>query len=150
MAESSLHLRMKSIMMKELKDEDYSVVAEPLSPPMARVTWASYRPDIMGYRSEEGREEIALVECETHPNMRRFRLKNSLSVRFQPFLFREGSMRRILAVPKGRLGSVDLELRSAWEIWVLGDVGPICRIGRITDDRKIEVEPIRAPLNLRS
>jgi hypothetical protein len=61
--------------------------------------------------------------------MRRFRLKNFSSLRFQPFLFQKGSIRRVLVVPQGRLRAVDLELRDEWEIWVLGRTGPICKIG---------------------
>jgi hypothetical protein len=66
-------------------------------------------------------EELVLVECETHPNMKRLGAKNFSSVSFQPFLFRQGSVRRILAVPRGRLRSVDMKVRSKWEVWVLGD-----------------------------
>ncbi len=65
-------------------------------------------------------EELVLVECETHPNMKRLGAKNFSSVWFQPYLFRRGSVRRILAVPQGRLGSVDMKIRDRWEIWVVG------------------------------
>jgi hypothetical protein len=43
--------------------------------------------------------------------MGRFRLKNFSSLWFQPFFFQSGSIRRILAVPQGRLRALDLELR---------------------------------------
>ncbi len=120
MAESKVHRSMKAIVRHELEHERYAVVEEPLFPPGEKVTWSSYRPDLLGYRSESGTEEIVLVECETHPNMRRLGAKNASSVWFQPYLFRKGSVRRILAVPQGKLGAVDMRIRDRWEVWVVG------------------------------
>ncbi len=111
---------MKAIVRQELEQERYAVVEEPLFPPGKKVTWSSYRPDLLGYRSEGGLEELVLVECETRPNMRRLGTKNVSSVWFQPYLFRRGSVRRILAVPQGKLGSVDMKIRDRWEVWVVG------------------------------
>jgi len=119
-AESQIHRSMKAVVRQELENERYAVVEEPLFPPGEKVTWTSYRPDLMGYRSESGTEELVLVECETHPNMKRLREKNFSSVSFQPYLFRRGSVRRILAVPQGKLRSVDLRIRDSWEVWVVG------------------------------
>jgi hypothetical protein len=113
---------MKSVVRQELERERYVVVEEPPSPLGEKVTWTSYRPDLLGYRSEEGREELVLVECETHPNMKRLREKNAFSVSLQPYLFGHGSVRRVLAVPQGKLGSVDLRIRDCWEVWVVGTV----------------------------
>ena len=127
MAESLVHLSMKAVVRHELEQERYAVVEEPLFPPRKKVTWSSYRPDLMGYRSEGGTEELVLVECETHPNMRRLGAKNTFSVSFQPYLFRKGSVRRILAVPRGKLGAVDMRIRDKWEIWVIGANSPIDR-----------------------
>jgi hypothetical protein len=120
---------MKAIVRAELERERYAVVEEPLCPPGPKASWTSYRPDLLGYRSEGGAEELVLVECETRPNMRRFGSKNHSSVWFQPYLFRRGSVRRILAVPQGRLRSVDMKLRDRWEIWVLGATGPLEKVG---------------------
>lgn len=120
MAESVVHKTMKAIVRQELEQERYAVVEEPLYPPREKVSWSSYRPDLMGYRSEDGTEQLVLVECETHPNMRRLGTKNFSSVWFQPYLFRKGSVRRILAVPQGKLRSVDMSIRDEWEIWVVG------------------------------
>ncbi len=119
-AESLTHRSMKAIVKQALEDERYAVVEEPLFPPGDKVSWSSYRPDLLGYRSENGAEELVLVECETHPNMRRLGEKNALGVWFQPYLFRKGSVRRILAVPQGRLHSVDMRIRDRWEVWVVG------------------------------
>jgi hypothetical protein len=112
---------MKSIVRAELEHERYAVVEEPLHPPGKKAHWRSYRPDLLGYRSEGGVEELVLVECETRPNMKRLGAKNHASVWFQPYLFRRGSIRRILAVPQGRLRAVDMKIRDEWEVWVLGD-----------------------------
>ena len=120
MAESSVHRSMKAIVREELEGERFAVVEEPLFPPGSRVTWSSYRPDLLAYRSEGGAEELVIVECETHPNMKRLESKNCSSVWFQPFLFRKGSVRRILAVPQGKLGSVDMKIRNEWDVWVVG------------------------------
>lgn len=116
---------MKAVVRQELEQERYAVVEEPISPPGERVMWTSYRPDLLGYKSEDGTEELVLVECETHPNMKRLREKNASSVSLQPYLFRRGSVRRILAVPRGKLGSVDLRIRDSWEVWVVGAVSAI-------------------------
>jgi len=124
-AESQVHRSMKAVVRQELERERYDVVEEPLSPPGEKVSWTSYRPDLLGYKSEDGTEELVLVECETHPNMKRLRDKNISSVTLQPYLFRRGSVRRILAVPQGKLGSVDLRIRESWEVWVVGAVSPI-------------------------
>ena len=120
MAESDVHRWMKIVVRQELERERYQVVEEPAYPPRKKVSWSSYRPDLMGYRSEDGTEQLVLVECETHPNMRRLDSKNFASVWFQPYLFRRGSVRRILAVPQGRLRSVDMNIRDSWEVWVIG------------------------------
>jgi len=116
---------MKAIVRHELEQERYAVVEEPFFPPRRKVSWSSYRPDLMGYKSEGGSEELVLVECETHPNMRRLGAKNTFSVSFQPYLFRKGSVRRILAVPRGKLGAVDMRIRDKWEIWVVGANSPM-------------------------
>ncbi len=119
-AESHVHRSMKAIVRNELEDERYAVVVEPLIPPRGKVFWSSYRPDLMGYRSEGGVEELVLVECETRPNMKRLGAKNFSSVWLQPYVFRRGSVRRILAVPQGKLGAVDMRIRDKWEVWVVG------------------------------
>jgi len=128
-AESAAHQRMKLVVRRELEKEGYCVQAEPLFPPSRRVSWTAYRPDLLGHRNEGGKEEFVIAECETHPSMKRFLAKNFSSVWFQPFLFQTGSIRRVLAIPQGRLGRVDLALRRSWEIWVLGGERPIVRIG---------------------
>lgn len=85
----------------------------------------------MGFRAKEMREEVAIVECETRPRMKRFASKNYGSLWFQPSLMSEGSIRRILAVPRGKLGSLDLKLRHGWEIWVIGQDGPLEKLSAV-------------------
>jgi hypothetical protein len=123
---------MKKIVRERLEEEKYVVVEELLFPPSGRLFWSAYRPDLLGYRRGQGSEEVVLVECETNPNMRRFGSKNYSSVWFQPLLFRSGSVRRILAVPRGRLRQVDMRLRSGWEIWVVGANGMTEKAGLIS------------------
>jgi hypothetical protein len=125
MAESSLHLRMKSIMRDELEEEGYVILEEPKFPPSTRLCWSSYRPDLLGYKGDESREDLVVVECETHPSMARFGSKNFASFWFQPYIFRQGRVRWVLAIPQGKLHSVDMMLRRTWEIWILGHNRPI-------------------------
>jgi hypothetical protein len=122
---------MKAVVRAELEHEHYAVVEEPLYPPRRKVSWRSYRPDLLGYRSRNGVEELVLVECETRPNMKRLNAKNHSSVWFQPYLFREGSIRRILAVPQGKMRRVDMKIRDRWEVWALGRTGPVEKCGLI-------------------
>lgn len=135
MGESATHRSMKNAVRVDLERERYHVIEEPLSPPKSKVSWRSYRPDLMGYRLEEGSEELVLVECETRPNMRRFLSKNHASVWFQPNLFREGNVRRILAVPRGKLKRVDMKLRRKWEIWIVGSSGAMEKVGTTRAER---------------
>lgn len=123
---------MKDIIREELERDNYQVVEEPLFPPARWIAWSTYRPDLLGYRSDSLTQELAIVECETHPSMNRFKSKNFSSLSFQPSIFTEGSIRRILAVPQGKLHAVDLSLRHRWEIWVLGRKGPVEKVARLT------------------
>ena len=131
MAESPLHRSMKGIVRADLEREHYGVVEEPFFPPTSRISWSTYRPDLLGYRLEKQAEELVIVECETNPNMGRFRSKNFSSLSFQPSVFSAGRIRRILAVPQGRLHMVDLGLRSDWEIWMLGHSQPTQKLPRL-------------------
>jgi len=114
---------MKAVVKEELEKDGFGVVEEPAFPPVDWISWSTYRPDLLGFRAKDMKEEVAIVECETHPSMRRFASKNYSSLWFQPSVLSSGSLRRILAVPRGKLGSVDLRLRHGWEIWVIGDDG---------------------------
>jgi hypothetical protein len=134
-AESSVHRSMKVAVRAELEREYYHVIEEPLFPPADWISWSRYRPDLLGYRSDRLTQELVLVECETHPNMRRLRTKNFSSISFQPSITKAGSIRRILAVPQGRLHSVDLGLRRHWDIWVIGHSGSVQKMTRLDQGR---------------
>lgn len=125
MAESEIHRTMKAVVKGALMRDDYVMFEEPVSPPEERMSWSSYRPDLLGYRFKEGTEELVLVECETHPNMRRLSAKRHRTVMLQPRLFDRGSVRKILAVPRGKLHSVDMKIRSEWEVWVVASNLPM-------------------------
>ena len=128
-AESNLHRSMKRVVRAELESEGYLMVEEPLYPPSRRISWSAYRPDLLGIRRDRSTEEIVIVECETHPSMSRFRGKNYSSLCFQASILYDGRIRRVLAIPKGRLDAVDLRLRDEWEVWILGDVRPLMKLG---------------------
>lgn len=128
MAESSIHRSMKEAARTELERECYQVVEEPLFPPTRWISWSGYRPDLLGYRSDGHTQELVVVECETHPCMHRFLAKNFSTLSFQPSITRVGSIRRILAVPQGRLHDVDLSLRRRWDIWLIGCTGSVQKL----------------------
>jgi hypothetical protein len=127
-AESELHRSMKRMVRDDLESENYRVVEEPPYPPASWIHWEYYRPDLLGLRSDDRSEQLVIVECETHPSMRKFASKNYGSLWFEPSVVREGSIRRILAVPSGKLSGVDLRLRRRWEIWVMGSKAPMLKI----------------------
>jgi hypothetical protein len=124
---------MKAVVRRELEKDGFGVVEEPLYPTAKWISWSAYRPDLLGFKTKGMREEIVIVECETRPSMRRFASKNFASLWFQPSVQRVGSLRRILAVPGGKLGSVDLRLRRGWEVWVIGSKGPSEKIPALRD-----------------
>ncbi len=120
---------MKRVVREQLESEGYLLVEEPLFPPTRRISWSAYRPDLLGIRRDRSTEEIVIVECETHPSMSRFRGKNYSSLWFQASILHEGRIRRVLAIPRGRLDAVDLRLRDEWEVWILGEVRPLMKLG---------------------
>jgi hypothetical protein len=116
--ESVLHLSMKESVSRELADEGYSVFFEPPYAPSRFLSWAAYRPDLFAIRASAGRQEYALVECETRPSGRRLASKNFRSVDVQTRLDSVLSLRRILVVPRGTLSSLDPSVRLSWETWI--------------------------------
>jgi hypothetical protein len=118
MAESFLHRRMKESASRELAGEGYSIFEEPPFAPSRFLAWESYRPDLFGIRASPGRQDYALVECETRPSCRRLAAKNFRSVDVQTRLNCELSVRRILVVPRGTLARIDSSVRLTWETWI--------------------------------
>ena len=82
-----------------------------------------------------------MAECETHPSMPRFNAKNYSSLWFQPSVLCDGEIRRILAIPRGRLDSVDLRIRSQWEVWILGATRSMEKFGLLGRSRPAN-EPV--------
>jgi len=116
--ESDLHRRMKDRACRELAGEGYRVFFEPLYAPSQFLTWEAYRPDLFGSRAGQGRQEYALVECETRPSEKRLSSKNFRSLQVQTRLDSQLSLRRILVVPRGKLAQVDPSVRRDWEMWI--------------------------------
>jgi hypothetical protein len=116
---------MKARIAIELIHEGYRLFPECDDSPVDIVNWSRYRPDLFGYRKETDGTSFVFVECETHPNLKRLESKNYNSAGIQQNLFNADRLRRILAVPRGRLGSLDLKARRKWEIWVVGSQSPL-------------------------
>ncbi len=125
MSESTMHKDMKRVVRSQLERDSYYLMEEPPSFHRGRLSWSRYRPDLLGYRRAGRKEELVIVECETHPNMQRFRTKRYDSLSLQSNLIASASVRRILAVPQGRLKRVDLRVRESWEVWVVGRRGTL-------------------------
>jgi hypothetical protein len=123
MAESELHHRMKEGASEALAAEGYRVFFEPRFAPSRFLTWEAYRPDVFGVKSAAGRQEYAMVECETNPSTRKLVAKNFTSVDVQTRLNADFALRRILVVPRGRLRSLDPSVRLAWETWIYDGLG---------------------------
>jgi hypothetical protein len=83
-------------------------------------------------RAGAGRQEYALVECETRPSGRRLASKNFRSVDVQTRLDSELSLRMILVVPRGTLARLDSSVRRLWETWIY-DGGGFQRFPRACD-----------------
>ena len=118
MSESPLHRSMKAVVASELTKEGYEVIEEPLWPPNRFLSWEAYRPDLLGLVNTDFKEEYALVECETKPRTTRLLMKNIWRVELQSKIDRQPRLRRILVVPRGKLGTLDPKLRRFCEIWV--------------------------------
>jgi hypothetical protein len=112
---------MKDSASRELVGDGYSVYFEPPYAPSRFLSWASYRPDLLGIRGGAVTQEYAFVECETRPSGRRLASKNFRSVEVQTRLNAKMSVRRILVVPRGTLGSVESSVRLSWETWIYGE-----------------------------
>lgn len=112
---------MKSSVAEELEKENYLIFEEPLFPPSRDITWHTYRPDLFGVRASTVSKEYAFVECETRPNIHRLRRKRYDTISVQTDLQRPSSVRRILAVPRGKLTAMDLRVRHDWEVWIVGE-----------------------------
>ena len=120
---------MKEKVGEELENQDYSIYYEPLESPLNQLWWHSYRPDVLGTRSEESKLNIVLVECETKPNRKRImskttQIKKCLSL--QRKLNEKSSFLPLLVIPPFNLNKViHLPIRKFWEIWIVNRSGDI-------------------------
>jgi hypothetical protein len=109
---------MKERASLELARDGYSTFFEPPFAPSWFLRWSSYRPDVFGMRTGRGRQDYALVECETRPSSRRLESKNFRTVQIQGTINSEVSLRRILVIPRGTLRRVGTSTRLSWEMWI--------------------------------
>ncbi|UCE10720.1 MAG: hypothetical protein JSW61_01955 [Candidatus Thorarchaeota archaeon] len=119
---------MKSTVSHELAEEGYIIHLEPWNPPLERLTWSCYRPDILGVKDREFRLKVALAECETNPSISRIRNKNTQVRRIvlQALLGETCELRLILAIPCGMLSRANhTPIRRLWEIWAINKNGRI-------------------------
>lgn len=126
--ESSFHRLMKGTVSRELVAEGYHLHLEPLNPPLERLTWSCYRPDVLGLKDGESKLRVALAECETNPGISRMEGKNAKVRRIvlQPFLDESHELRLILAIPCGMFSRVNhAQIRRLWEIWMINQRGRI-------------------------
>lgn len=73
--ESYLHVILKNTAVRELKKEGYKLYIEPREPPLERLDWSLFRPDIVALMVRKCELKIILIECETSPNYKRIMKK---------------------------------------------------------------------------
>jgi len=127
--ESDLHELLKETVLDELGREGYETYVEPSDPPLERLMWSYYRPDILGVICEETVLNVVLVECETNPNVRRVKTKASkigCTFTVQKRLNENNLLRLLLVIPAGVLHKVNHQvIRSLWEIWLVSNKGKV-------------------------
>ena len=116
-AESGLHRFLKRAVAQTLQEQGFSIYFEPEWSPIDLLEWERYRPDIFGIKSRHRVDEYAFVECETNPSSRRILKKNVASIAIQTRLLRKTKSRKILAVPRTKVESLDSSVRKLWEVW---------------------------------
>ncbi len=127
--ESRLHLIFKQRVMKELLAEGYSLYAEPVEPPVKRLSWSAYRPDVLGIQMSDNTFKLVLVECETAPTKIRVskktkRIKESL--RLQKCLNESHYLRSLLVIPPLTFKKINCKtIRNFWEVWIINRRGTI-------------------------
>ena len=132
--ESAEHTLLKRAAMRGLTSEGYSLFVEPTYPPVNRVFWSAYRPDVLGVIYSESETRLALAECETTPRVRKVREKSAKiqgTMSLQKRLDEEHSIRPILVIPWGTLEKMMYPgIRKMWEIWLVDHTGEVNRIPR--------------------
>ncbi|UCH37545.1 MAG: hypothetical protein JSV76_07720 [Candidatus Bathyarchaeota archaeon] len=127
--ESQLHRVLKQAVHVELKREGFTLYVEPTVSPNRRLSWYSYRPDILGISSTKSLFKLTLVECETHPNTIRIlnkTLKIQKTLFLQTRLFEQFFFLPLLAIPSLTLDKINQVLiRRFWDIWIINKLGKI-------------------------
>jgi hypothetical protein len=127
--EGRLHRLFKRVVKKELLEEKYTVYFEPTEPPLVRLWWWSYRPDILGIISNQFVVKVVLVECETAPTSKQIVAKMSKirqSFSLQKQLHEKHVIRLLLIIPPMTLHRINCsDIRRFWEIWIVNRFGEI-------------------------
>jgi hypothetical protein len=117
---------MKHVAIYELSKDGYRLFVEPNEPPLQRLDWADYRPDVVGIDETQDVVRIALVECETRPRIARIqeKLAKIASLTLQTRLNEAHRFRPILVIPPRTLHRILYPgLRRFWELWIVNRRG---------------------------
>jgi hypothetical protein len=127
--EGRLHKLFKVVVKKKLLEENYTVYVEPSKPPLERLWWRSYRPDVLGIISDKSIFKLALAECETAPNSKRILAKTSKirqTLALQKQLNERHIIRLLLIIPPMKFDRINCTaIRRFWEIWIINQRGKI-------------------------
>ena len=103
MGESDLHRKLKGIAAEHLTKQGYEVYIEPISPPVAEISWLRHRPDLIGVGNEGDDQSYVLIECETNPSATRVHKKIEHSITVQHKIVGKTNFKQILVLPSGKL-----------------------------------------------
>jgi hypothetical protein len=119
---------MKVSVSDKLAAEGYNMHLEPTYPPLERLTWIYFRPDVFGIIEKESNLRIVFAECETNPSISKIKNKTFQikQIVLQKFLGEIYELRLILAIPYGMFSKVNYSrIRRLWEIWMINKRGRI-------------------------
>jgi len=127
--EGRLHKLFKGVVKHELLRQDYTVYMEPRAPPVKRLEWGPYRPDVLGIASDHAVFKVALAECETAPSRSRVRAKTATirqTLTLQKQLYERHVIRPLLIIPPRKLDRINSSaIRRFWEIWIVSRRGTL-------------------------
>ncbi len=121
---------MKTIVSSELERDGYALYLEPWEPPLKRMNWSPYRPDVFGLSLKEEKEKkIVISECETKPNISKvcnktFKIRRWLS--YQKKLCEEHNLCFLLVILAGNHKKVNTpSITRLWDIWIMNNKGTV-------------------------
>ena len=131
--EGVFHVVLKNAAVRELKKEGYKLYIEPREPPLERLIWSLYRPDIFALIVKNHELKMILIECETTPNYKRIMkktLKIIKTINLQKALNEKHVINYLLLIPPQSFKKVNsLPIRRFWDIWIINKKGEIyCKI----------------------